>query len=133
MKNLLFLTFLFFVQNIYSQTSADLKINERSYITIPAEGSDVRYCNNELVDLEFKVHNLSTTNTIDLTANSLIVTLTFDGANSGLATAIFNSSHFSSGAVNTIEKNDGYAEFQWPTDLSFINAGTTSITLSAMV
>ena len=135
MKNLFFLTFLFFVQNIFSQTTLDLNLNNRAYVTVPAEGSDIRYCYNELVDLEFRVYNLSTTNTLDLTANNLNVTLTFSGANSGNATTTFNSSHFSSPgnpeSVNTIQKNGGFATFRWPTDLSFSNAGTTTIVILA--
>ena len=79
----------------------------------------MRYCYNELVDLEFQVYNLSTTNTLDLTANNLNVTLTFSGANTGTSTATFNSSHFSSPGIpasaNTIQAG-GYAEFIWPKD-----------------
>ena len=99
---------------------------------MPAEGSDIRYCYSEIIDLEFQVYNLSTTNTLDLTANNLNVTLTFSGANTGNATALFNNSHFSSGAaVNTIQTNNGYATFRWPTDLTFSNAGTTTIVIFA--
>ena len=134
MKNLFFLTFLFFAQNIFSQTTLDLNLNNRAYVTVPAEGSDIRYCYNELVDLEFQVYNLSTTNTLDLTTNNLNVTLTFSGANTGTSTATFNSSHFSSpgipAAANTIQSG-GYAEFIWPKDLSFSNAGTTTIVIFA--
>ena len=134
MKNLFFLTFLFFAQNIFSQTTLDLNLNNRAYVTVPAEGSDIRYCYNELLDLEFQVYNLSTTNTLDLTTNNLNVTLTFSGANTGTSTATFNSSHFSSpgipAAANTIQSG-GYAEFIWPKDLSFSNAGTTTIVIFA--
>ncbi|OUW65743.1 MAG: hypothetical protein CBD60_02775, partial [Flavobacteriaceae bacterium TMED200] len=135
MKNLFFLAFLFFVQNIFSQTTLDLNLNNRSYVTVPAEGSDVRYCFNEKFNLEFQVHNLSTTNTLDLTTNNLNVTLTFTGANTGTATTSFNSSHFSSPGIpasdNTIQSNGGYAEFIWPSDLTFSNAGTTTIVIFA--
>ena len=135
LRNLFFLIFLFFVQNTFSQTTLDLKLDDRSYVTVPADGSDIRYCYNELVDLEFQVYNLSTTNTLDLTANNLNVTLTFSGANTGTSTATFNSSHFSSpgipAAANTIQSNNGYAEFIWPKDLSFSNAGTTTIVIFA--
>ncbi|MAR43612.1 MAG: hypothetical protein CMC48_05940, partial [Flavobacteriaceae bacterium] len=135
LRNLLFLLFFFSLENVFSQTTLDLKLNDRSYVTIPADGSDVRYCFNELLDLEFEVYNLSTTNTLDLTANNLNVTLTFAGANSGTATAIFNSSHFSSPGTpptaNTIQPG-GYAKFRWPTDLSFSNAGTTTIAINAL-
>ena len=132
LRNLFFLTFLFFFQNLFSQTTLDLNLNSRSYVTVPAEGSDIRYCFNELIDLEFQVYNLSTTNTLDLTANNLNVTLTFGGANTGNATATFNSSHFSSGAANTIQTNNGYATFRWPTDITFSNAGTTTIAITAL-
>ena len=133
LRNLFFLIFLFFVENTFSQTTLDLKLDDRSYVTVPAQGSDIRYCSNELVDLEFQVYNLSTTNTLDLTANNLNVTLTFGGANTGTATSLFNSSHFSSGgAPNTIQANNGYATFRWPTDLSFSNAGTTTIAITAL-
>ena len=134
MKNLFFLTFFLFIQKIFSQSTLDLDLSNRSYVTIPAEGSDIRYCNNEVVGLEFQVYNLSTTNTLDLSTNNLNVTLTFGGANTGISTATFNSSHFSSpgtpAAANTIQAG-GYAEFIWPKDLSFSNAGTTTIVIFA--
>ena len=132
MKNLFFLTFLLAFQNTFSQTTLDLNLNNRAYVTVPSEGSDIRYCNSEIIDLEFQVYNLSTTNTLDLTANNLNVTLTFGGANTGNATALFNNSHFSSGAANTIQTNNGYATFRWPTDLTFSNAGTTTIAITAL-
>ena len=132
MKNLFFLTFLLAFQNTFSQTTLDLNLNNRAYVTVPSEGSDIRYCNSEIIDLEFQVYNLSTTNTLDLTANNLNVTLTFGGANTGNATALFDNSHFSSGAANTIQTNNGYATFRWPTDLTFSNAGTTTIAITAL-
>ncbi|MDO7602928.1 MAG: hypothetical protein MUQ85_03250, partial [Flavobacteriaceae bacterium] len=112
--------------------SYDLRLNDRSQITVPAPGTTQQFCSGSSTNLTFQVNN-DGANTLDLTTTSMLATLTVTGntlspSSSNIATASFSTNSVGSPFTNEI-RNGNFAIFNWPTTLQFSNTGSTTISV----
>jgi hypothetical protein len=110
----------------------DLRLNTRSQITTPADGTPSQLCSSASSNLTFQVANDSPTNlvlaTVSMTATLTLVGNTFSPSSSNVATNVFITTSAGSPTPGEIRAGN-FASFNWPTPLNFAGTGITTVTI----
>ncbi|MDB2346022.1 hypothetical protein N9V61_04305, partial [Flavobacteriaceae bacterium] len=121
-----------FVNTLAQSESYDLRLNDRSQIITPAQGTTQQFCSSSSTNLTFQVNN-DGIDALSLTSTSMLATLTvtgntFSSSSSNIATASFSTTSAGSPLANTIGAGS-FAVFDWPTALQFSSTGSTTINI----